>query len=108
MDRVDIDKIVDFLAAETSTPFIEVSRCAIDDAVGQLIPLEQSRRMGILTFGRLGKEVMVVVMNPVDKEMRKTLSTWLNTRIHCYLTSPDEFQAAWENLRTQIQKRQER
>lgn len=108
MDRIDMDKIIDFLSAETTTPFVEISRCNIPDDVSVLIPLEQCRRLGLLPFGRVGKEVMVAVLNPVDKEMRRSLAAWLNTKVHFYLTSPDEFQQAWDAVQKAIQKKKEK
>ena len=105
MEKVDMDKITDFLCAETGTPYVELTRYEIGGDVATLIPLDQCRRLGILPFARLGDELMVAVLNPVDKEMRGVISSHLNSRIHVYLTSPDDFQEVLTKLEAEFQKK---
>lgn len=104
MDKVDMDKITDFLCAETGTPYVELTRYEIGSDMAGLIPLDQCRRLGILPFARLGSELTVAVLNPVDKEMRGVISAHLNARIHVYLTSPDDFQSVLAKLEAEAKK----
>jgi hypothetical protein len=108
MDRIDMEKIIDHLSAETGTPYVEISRCHISEDVAQLVPLDQCRRLGILPFGRVGKEIMVVVLNPVDKDMRRRLAAWLDAKVHFFMTSPDEFQGALDAVQNDLQRRKQK
>jgi hypothetical protein len=104
MERVYMDKILGFLSAETSTPCVDVSRFEIDPDVAELIPLQDSKRLGVMAFESLGNEVMVAIMNPVDENLRKTVSAYLGRRTHFYLTSPEEFQNAIDELSQLLKK----
>jgi hypothetical protein len=101
MDRVYMDKIIGFLSAQTTTPYIDVSRFEIEDDVAALIPMPDAKRLGILPFDRIRKEVMVVTLNPVDESLRQTVSAYLDTRVHFFITKPHEFQAAVDRLAKQ-------
>ena len=98
MDRVDIEGILDFLCQETNTPFVDLHRFEPQASLLELISLNQCRRLGVLPFEKLGEEVMVAVLNPVDKEMRKTLERHLGTNVHFYLCAPEDFLHAVEQL----------
>jgi len=98
MDRIYMDRVVGFLSAETGTPYIDLSRFEIDPDTARAIPIEDSRRLGVLVFESIRDEVMVAVLNPVDENLRKKVSAYLGCKAHFYLTSPEEFQAAIDEL----------
>ncbi len=100
MERIHMDRILGFLSAETMTPFIEVSRFEIDPDVAKRIPLNDAKRLGVLAFEHIRDEMMVAMLNPVDENLRKTLTEYLNCKIHFYLTSPEELQTALTGLET--------
>lgn len=102
---MDMDSIVAFLSQKSETPFILLSRYEIDDALVQHIPMKYIRGLSVLPFGRLGKEIMIAVLNPVDQNLRKSLSSYLNTRVHFYFTSPEEFHTAMEAIRNRKAKK---
>jgi hypothetical protein len=98
IDRVDIGRIVDFLAAEGGLPYIEISHCECQMKAVRLLPLRQAKRLGILPFDQVGDELMVVLLNPVSKELRDRLSRQFGGRLHFFFTSPDEFTAVVNRL----------
>lgn len=102
MDRVNLDKIIAFLASETGMPFLELGRCECDEETVSLLPLAQAKRLGILPFDRLGSDLMVALLNPVSREWRQRIQMFLGVdKVHFYFTSPDEFLAAL----TKVQER---
>jgi len=95
---MDMERIVGSLSQRTETPFILLSQYEIDEALVHLIPMKYIKGLSVLPFARLGAEIMVAVLNPVDQNLRKSLTSYLQTRVHFYFTSPEEFQAAMEAL----------
>ncbi len=95
MDRVNLDKIIAFLASETGMPFLELGRCECDEETVSLLPLPQAKRLGVLPFDRLSTDLMVALLNPVSREWRQRVQMFLGVdKVHFYFTSPDEFLAA--------------
>ncbi len=94
IDRVDMLRVVSFLAAESNMPFVEISHCECQDDVMGLIPINVSRRLGILPFDRLGDEIMVAMLNPVDKNLPQRISRHLKANVHFFFTSPEEYHIA--------------
>ena len=95
MDRVNLDKIIAFLASETGMPYLELGRCECDEETVSLLPLPQAKRLGVLPFDRLSTDLMVALLNPVSREWRQRVQMFLGVdKVHFYFTSPDEFLAA--------------
>ena len=46
---------------------------------------------------------MVAVLNPVDEDLREQVQSYLNARVHFYLTSPEAFHSAIEETRTRLE-----
>ncbi|OPZ26700.1 MAG: hypothetical protein BWZ02_01915 [Lentisphaerae bacterium ADurb.BinA184] len=95
---MDSDALVGFLAAETMTPFVEITRFELRPEICGLIPLEDARRLGVLPFERIRNEVMLAVLNPVDSDVSRMVSRHLGCKTHVFLTSPAEFHRAIEQL----------
>ena len=100
MDRVYMDKILGFLSAQTNIPYVDVSQFEIRDEVCNLIPVQDSRRLGFLVFEQMGDEVQVAIMNPVDENLKTRIREYLIRRVHFFLTSPEDFQVAIEGIVT--------
>lgn len=91
VDRVDMEKVVAFLAAESGMPYVDLSLCDCDEATAARLPVLQAKKLGVLPFSKVGSDITVAVLNPVDKELRGRLKTYFKTNVHFYFTSPDEF-----------------
>ena len=98
MERVRIDKIVGALSSACSIPYVDVTKFEISEDIARLIPLETARKVGVLPFAVFGNEVMVAVLNPVNKGLHKNVAAYLGRKIHTYLTSPEELQSAIDHL----------
>ena len=105
VDRVDMVKVVAFIAAEGGMPFIELSRCEFQEEVVNRIPFDYARHIAAIPFDRFGNEIMVAVMNPVNKNLHQRIAKFLKTNIHFFFTSPDEFHAASERYKERTKKK---
>ncbi|NOY79715.1 MAG: hypothetical protein GXP31_01790 [Kiritimatiellaeota bacterium] len=101
LEWIDMETIVDFLAAETTVPFIELRNFELDPEIAAAIPLDECRRTGVLPFEKMESEYMVALMNPVDLELQKKITDYLGTPVHFYFTSPESFQSAVSALEKQ-------
>ena len=98
MENVYLDKILDFLCRKTNTPFIDVSRFEINEQLADIVPRTIGHQIGMLPFACLGDEFMIAVLNPLARGTHEALQAHLNSRAHFYLTSPDAFESAHQNL----------
>ncbi len=104
MDRVNTDKIMDFLVNETNMPLVNLTRFDIDPEIAAGIPLGQCIRAGVLPFERIGPEIMVAIQNPVDDELKQAVREYLGGRVHFYLTPPEDFAAAVSKIEQFLNK----
>lgn len=104
MERIDLDRVVDFLAAEAGLPYVDLSRCDPQEPAYSLMPVMLSKRLGILPFDTLGDDLMVAVLNPVSKELRERVKRHFGGNLHFFFTSPDEFGGAITKI-LEVQKR---
>ncbi|MCF7854973.1 MAG: hypothetical protein K9N51_09260 [Candidatus Pacebacteria bacterium] len=98
MERVRIDKIIGMLSSEWNIPYLDITKFEIPQEVAQLLPLDVARKIGVLPFAMFGKELMVAVLNPMNKGLHKHVEAHLNRKIHIYLSSPEELQSAIDQL----------
>lgn len=98
IERVNIDRVIGALSAQTETPYIDVTRVEIQPEVAELVPLEAARGLGVLPFGRLRNDVMVAVLNPVSTGLRKKLASFLQQQVHIFLTGPEQLHSAVDKL----------
>ncbi len=107
MDGINMPAILGTLSAETSTPMIAFNRVELNPEIAALIPFQDARRLGVLPFERLGKEIMVATLNPVDDNLRSAVATYLDTRVHFFLVAPDEFQSVLLEVMAKMQEEDE-
>ncbi len=90
IDHVNIDKVLSLMSHQYSIPFIKVSQFDVDEELSKVFGYEISKKLGIVTFSMFKNEPLVAISNPIDTELKDTLSSTAGVKIHFYLTSPDE------------------
>lgn len=79
------------ISTDARVPYVAVSRHDTPVAVASLLSPAFIRRMGVAPFERMGKEVLVAVLNPFNDRLRASVAAQVGTRCHFYLTSAPEF-----------------
>ena len=79
------------ISTDARVPLVTLSRYDTPAAVAGLLSPAFVRRMGVAPFERMGKEVLVAVLNPFNDRLRASVAAQLGTRCHFYLTSAPEF-----------------
>ena len=86
-----LERILGFVSRECGTPVILPSCFDIQPAVFNLLPLEFVVRKGILVFELLGKDALVVAMNPYNKALRQEVEQAIGRKCHFFVSLSSEF-----------------
>ena len=79
------------VANDARVPYLPVSRFDTPLAVAALLPPKAVRRMGAAPFERMGKDVLIALLNPFNDRLRASITAQIGHRCHFYLTSAAEF-----------------
>jgi hypothetical protein len=93
-----MERIVAFAARETGTPMIPLSLFDVQDAAVRLLPPDFVSRHGIIAFEFMGNDVLIAVLNPYNKAMRRKVETIVGRTCHFFLMLPSEFDLVMERL----------
>lgn len=94
----NMEQIVAFAARETGTPMIPLSLFDPQGAAVKLMPMDFMVKHGVIAFELMGHDVLVAVLNPYNKAMRRKIETIVGQTCHFFLTMPEDFDAAMERL----------
>ena len=94
----NVERIVAYAARDTGVPMIPLSLFDVQPAVIRLLPSDFEVRHGAMPFEVMGTAVLVVILNPYNKALRKKVETIIGRACHFYLTLPTEFDAVMERL----------
>lgn len=92
----NIDRILAFAAKETNIPVVPLGLFEVQETVFQSMPVDFMIRYGVMAFELMGRDALVVIMNPYNKPLREKVETLLGRRCHFFLTPPSEFDAMIE------------
>lgn len=90
----NLDRILVFASRKGDLPIINLSNFELNDEAIYLLPIECMIRQGVLPFDALGPDILVVIQNPYDKDLRKMVEQFVGRHCHFYLASPHEFNQA--------------
>jgi tetratricopeptide (TPR) repeat protein len=90
----NLERIISFAARQCSAPIISVASFDIKPEPVAVLPLDFMLRRGALVFELLGKDALVVIMNPYDKQLRKDVEALACRRCHFFMTLASEFDRA--------------
>lgn len=94
----NLEKIMVYISKDCSTPIIALSNFDIKSEVVQILPTDFMMRRGTMVYEFLGKDALVVVMNPYDKQIRKDVEVLAGKKCHFYITMPSEFDKALDKV----------
>ena len=86
-----LDELLLNISKDARVPYVALSRYETPLAVAGMLSPAYIRRTGVAPFERMGKEVLVAVLNPFNDRLRASVAAQLGHRCHFYLTSAPEF-----------------
>jgi len=101
----NLERILHYVSRECGTPLIALSSFGLSVESMTLLPLDFMVRRGVLCFGFIGPEALLVVMNPYNRALRDDVEALAGRRCHFFLTLPSEFDATIARIRAQLDEK---
>ena len=93
-----LDRIMGRVAKECDAPFVSLGSFELQLDAMRLLPREFMVRRGAVAFGAMGGDLLVVVMNPYDQQLRHDVASLAGRRCHFFMTLPSEFDRALDRF----------
>ena len=90
------------VSTDSSAPLIALDCYDIPLEVGALLPEDFMVRHGVMVFSLMGKEALVVMMNPYNKECLSEVSKMIGRPCHPFMAIPASFDLILSQLRTMM------
>jgi len=95
----NLDRVLATVSKECGTPLVALGHFMPPHDALEALPLDFMLRRGAVVFDFIGKDALVVVMNPYDKPLRKRISTLTGRKCHFFMAVPSEFDSTLGRLR---------
>lgn len=103
----DLDKVLAFLSKDSGFPLVSLSNFEIQRETMQLLPVDFMVQRGALVFETMGKDALVAVLNPYNRELQSDVQKLTECSCHFYLVNAADFDNAVENVRKAIKLSEE-
>lgn len=85
------ERLMTHLCQKSGVPIIALSQFDENENVREALPLDFISRHGALPFSQVGRDLLLAVLNPMDKELVRRAGELAGRRCHPYLVSPQEY-----------------
>lgn len=85
------DRLMTHLCQKSGTPIIALNQFEEREELRDVLPLDFIGRHGALPFSKIGDDLLLAVLNPMDKEMIRHACELSGKHCHTYLVSPQEY-----------------
>lgn len=94
----NVERITAYAARDTGTPLIPVGLFDIQEKILSLLPVDFAIRHGALPFETVGNDVLVAVMNPYHKALKKKIESTIGRKCHFFVALPGDFDGVMERI----------
>lgn len=94
----NLERILDYLSEATRTPYISLACFDLRAECAQFLSAAFIRHRGALVFDLMGTDLLVAVLNPLNKRLRADIEDKTGHHCHFYLTRASEFETAMHKL----------
>ena len=99
-----LERVLAAVSKSCGTPLILLNSFDVPRAAMSLLPMDFMMRRGVLPFDFVSDDLLVVVMNPFDKQLRRTIKDMTGRNCHFYLTIPSEFDGTLSKIREALEE----
>ncbi len=85
------ERLMTHLCQKYSMPVMVLSQFDENEEISRLLPLEFMSANGAIPFARVGGDLLLGVLNPLDQELLREAETLSGSTCHPYLVQPDEY-----------------
>jgi len=93
------DRLMTHLCQKSKAPIVSLSQFDEREDLRELLPLDLISRRGVLPFSRVGDDLLMAVLNPMDRDLVQNASNLTGRRCHIFLVTPDEYDQRLEQIR---------
>ena len=93
------ESILAFLSRSSGKPLINIGHFDIQADVYNQLDSEFMARRGAIAFEKMGKDLLVAVLNPFDIELQEDVRKVTDRKCHFYLTGAVEYDKALSEIR---------
>ena len=95
-----MERVMGFVAGNLNVPVVSLPLFDIPDEAKVLLPFEFMVRRGVLVFDFIAGDALVVVMNPLNNNLRSQIESMLKRKCHYYIALPAEFDDAVQSSKS--------
>ncbi|QHI70838.1 GspE/PulE/PilB domain-containing protein [Tichowtungia aerotolerans] len=85
------ERLMTHLCQKSSIPVMALSQFEENEEVCRMLPTEFISRNGAMPFAKVGDDLLVGVLNPLDKSLMEEAEALCGRRCHPYLVAPDDY-----------------
>jgi hypothetical protein len=85
------ERLMTHLCQKSGVPIICLAHFEEQESLRDALPLDFISRFGALPFSQVGGELLLAVLNPMDRALVKQAETLSGRRCHIYLVAPQEY-----------------
>lgn len=95
----NLERVLAFLTHSSGVPFISLAHFELQPDLARMLPADYMSRRGAIVYEKLGRDLLVAVLNPLDADLQADVRKVTDRRCHFYLTSAADYDSTLTNLR---------
>lgn len=85
------ERLMTHLCQKYEVPIMTLSQFEDNEEISQQLPFDFTSHNGVIPFAKVGNDLLVGILNPLDKELLQEAETLSGLRCHSYLVTPEEY-----------------
>jgi len=85
------ERLMTHLCQKYEVPIMALSQFEDNEEISQQLPFDFTSRNGVIPFAKVGSDLLVGILNPLDKELLQEAEALSGLRCHPYLVAPEEY-----------------
>lgn len=98
------ERLLTYLCQKSGVPIMVLSQFDEREELREVFPLDFISHHGVLPFARVGSDLLLAVLNPLDKELIRRAGELAGCRCHAYLVTPQEYDQRLAQIRKALSK----
>ena len=86
-----MERLMTHMCQKHEVPIMVLSQFDGNEEIGRQLPLDFISRNGAMPFAKVGDDLLLAILNPLDKELQEEARALCGKRCHPYLVTPDEY-----------------
>jgi tetratricopeptide (TPR) repeat protein len=98
---VQLDQIMAHMAKDSGVPVLTMSNFEVPKTLFRAQPLDLVTTRAAIVFESMGRDALVAILNPYDKDLQEQVAKEQDKRCHFYLITPSDYDHALEDIKNE-------